>query len=525
MGKELKSTIFKATALLLTSALVFSAAPSSAAPFSAKPDDKTPAASASKTNKDNKAAKDNKDPAPQSASAQSNSAPSISDNAKPDNAKPDNAGANSQASGAKEEKAEARNEVKNERAVASQATPKLTGRQKAAAAQARRDAKLPTANYIIVFKADADLDEEVRGIGNIKAAVGKRFENAFKGVTVRLNEKQLAGLSNNPNIEIIEKDTSVSLVEPLAVSTQANAPWGLDRIDQLTGRDSSYNYSVSGVGVFAYVIDTGILSSHSNFGGRVAAGFSAISGGTEDCNGHGTHVAGSIGSTSYGVAKSVQLVPVRVLDCNGSGTISGVIAGVDWVASQTSVGLKVANMSLGGGASSALDSAVNGLISKGVTVVVAAGNNGANACNYSPARVPAAITVAASTSSDSLATYSNTGSCVDIIAPGSGIVSTWHTSSTAVNTISGTSMAAPHVAGAVALFYQQFGQRSPADMAQLVRTKSVKSVVSGVGSTTVNLLLHTDPENKIPLTSTDEVVTSPTSPTKGTKKTRRTAKP
>lgn len=518
MSKLLKPPVFRATALLLAGALVFASVPANAAALTAKPSDKTPAASSSNGNKGTKGPSD------------SSSAPSVSGSSKPetsksDSAKPDSAGSSSQSAATKEEKAVAKNEAKTEKAAASQSAPKLTAKERAAVAQARRDAKLPTSNYIIVFKADADLDAEVRGIGNLKAAVGKRFENAFKGVTVRLNEKQLAGLSNNPNILIIEKDSPVALVEPLAVSTQANAPWGLDRIDQLTGRDSTYKFATSGVGVSAYVIDTGILSSHANFGGRVAAGFSSIAGGTEDCNGHGTHVAGTIGSTDYGVAKSVQLIPVRVLDCNGSGTISGVIAGVDWVASQAATaGLRVANMSLGGGASSALDSAVNGLISKGVTVVVAAGNNGANACNYSPARVPAAITVAASTSSDSLASYSNTGSCVDIIAPGSAVISTWHTSSTAANTISGTSMAAPHVAGAVALFYQQFGLRSPADMSTLVKTKATKSVVSGVGSGTVNLLLHTDPENKIPLSTdvvTEPTPTAPTKGTKGTKKPRR----
>jgi subtilisin family serine protease len=164
---------------------------------------------------------------------------------------------------------------------------------------------------------------------------------------------------------------------------------------------------------------------------------------------------------------------------------------------------------------------VNGLISSGTTVVVAAGNNGANACNYSPARVPAAITVAASTSTDSFASYSNRGSCVDIIAPGSSIVSTWHTSSTATNTISGTSMASPHVAGTVALFLQQFGSKSPAEMDQLLKTKGSKNVFSSLPSGTPNLLVHTDPENKIPLTPVETVEPAPTSPTKGSKKPRR----
>jgi subtilisin family serine protease len=380
-----------------------------------------------------------------------------------------------------------------------------------------------TAEYIIVFQPSANLDDEIRGIRALEASVGKRFENAIKGVTATLNEEQLKGLSNNPNISFIEKDASASLIEPLPVTTQTNAPWGLDRIDQLTGRDGNYNYSFSGSGVTAYVIDTGILSSHSNFGGRVISGFSSIPGGTEDCNGHGTHVAGTIGSATFGVAKSVSLVPVRVLDCNGSGTISGVIAGVDWVASQTSDGLKVANMSLGGGASKALDTAVNGLISKGTTVVVAAGNNGANACNYSPARVPAAITVAASTSTDAFASYSNRGSCVDIVAPGSSIVSTWHTSTTATNAISGTSMASPHVAGAVALFLQEFGLKSPAEMEQIVKAKGSVNVVTSLPRGTVNLLIHTDPTNKMPLTPIEQVEPAPTSPTNGSKKPKRSS--
>jgi len=503
--KPSKSSISRPVAMAIAVAVLFSSVPASATSLSAKPSDKTPGSSA----------RGNSSNAQGSASIETS--------------KPGNAGSTPEkAQGGKPETAAtAENKVKGGKpeaaaTAAAKASGKLTGAARAAAAKAKREAKLPTSNYIIVFKAEANLGDEVSGIGALKASVGKRFENAFKGVTVRLNEKQLAGLSNNPNILIIEKDSSVSLIEPVAVSTQSNAPWGLDRIDQLTGRDSTYTYSVSGAGATAYVIDTGIRSSHSNFGGRVLSGFSSISGGTEDCNGHGTHVAGTIGAATYGVAKSVSLVPVRVLDCNGSGTISGVIAGIDWVASQTSAGVKVANMSLGGGASSALDAAVEGLIGKGTTVVVAAGNNGANACNYSPARVPAAITVAASTASDALASYSNRGSCVDIIAPGSSIVSTWHTSTSATNTISGTSMASPHVAGAVALFFQQFGFKTPAEMDQILKTKGSKNVFSSLPTGTPNLLLHTDPGNKIPLNPTEEVAPAPTTPTKGSKKPRRT---
>ena len=506
-------SLLKATSLLIACTVALSSFPANAAPLSAKPEDKTPSASANKGNKDSK-----------ESSSQTASGSSIIESTKPESSKPENKGSSAEAASTNQANTDAGNKTKTEKASAAQSAGKLTGSAKAALAQAKKEALLPTSNYIIVFKADADLDEEVRGIGNLKATVGKRFENAFKGVTAKLNEKQLAGLSNNPNILIIEEDSFVALIDPIPVSTQANAPWGLDRIDQLAGTDTNYKYTVSGAGVSAYVIDTGILSSHSNFGGRVVAGFSAIAGGTEDCNGHGTHVAGTIGSSTYGAAKGVQLVPVRVLDCNGSGSISGVIAGVDWVASQTSIGLKVANMSLGGGASSALDAAVNGLISKGTTVVVAAGNNGANACNYSPARVPAAITVAASTSSDTLASFSNRGSCVDIVAPGNSILSTWHTGTTATNTISGTSMASPHVAGAVALFFQQFGPKTPSQMDQIIKSKGSKSVFTSLPSGTPNLLLHTDPENKIPL-STDVVTEpTPTTPTKGTKKPRRASR-
>ena len=351
-----------------------------------------------------------------------------------------------------------------------------------------------TSNYIIVFKPAANIDREIRGIGAINAGVGPKFQNVFKGVMARLTEQQRAALSRNPNISFIEKDATVSLVEPTNVTNQLSAPWGLDRIDQVTGRDSTYTYTATGSGVTAYVIDTGILESHSQFGGRVLSGFSSISGGTSDCNGHGTHVAGTIGAATFGVAKSVSLVPVRVLDCNGSGTVSGVIAGIDWVSSQATGGLRVANMSLGGVASSAIDTAVNSLISKGVTVVVAAGNNSADACNYSPARVPAAITVAASTSSDGFASYSNRGSCVDIVAPGTSIQSAWHTSNTATNTISGTSMASPHVAGAVALYFQKFGAMSPVQMDQQLKSRASVNVISSVPSGTVNVFLFTAPQ-------------------------------
>jgi uncharacterized membrane protein YgcG len=231
--------------------------------------------------------------------------------------------------------------------------------------------------------------------------------------------------------------------------------WGLDRIDQRSlPLNSRYISNFSGAGVNAYVIDTGVLSSHSEFGSRVVSGFSSVADGrgTQDCHGHGTHVAGTIAGSNYGVAPSANVVPVRVLDCAGSGSTSAVIAGIDWVVAHHEAGVPaVANMSLGGSRSAALDLAVARGVADGIVFVVAAGNSNANACNYSPAAEESAITVGASTSTDTRASYSNFGSCVDIFAPGSNITSAWYTSTTATNTISGTSMASPHVAGVAVL--------------------------------------------------------------------------
>lgn len=349
--------------------------------------------------------------------------------------------------------------------------------------------------YIVKFQDNVSLGDEISATRRSGVSVTQVLEHAFKGFIGEMTAGQATALARNPRVEFVEEDSTVS-----KDATQSRATWGLDRIDQnFRPLNSTYSYVSEGAGVRAYVIDTGILSQHEDLVGRVLPGYTAfIDGkGTEDCDGHGTHVAGTIGGTIYGVAKAVNLVPVRVLNCTGSGTTSGVVAGVDWVTSEKkkSLTLKaVANMSLGGGPSSAIDTAVSNLVSAGVVVVVAAGNSNKNACNYSPARVASAITVGATTSSDSRASYSNFGSCLDIFAPGSSITSAWHTSVSATNTISGTSMAAPHVAGVVAR-YLASASGTASGATQAILNASTKNVVTSAGSRSPNRLLYWNPEN------------------------------
>ena len=290
--------------------------------------------------------------------------------------------------------------------------------------------------------------------------------------------------------------TASDPVTPAAASTP-EAPttlWGLDRIDQRAlPLNNQFNRAYTGSGVTAYIIDTGVLSTHTEFGGRVLSGFSSVSdsNGTEDCNGHGTHVAGTVGGSNYGVAPGVAIVPVRVLDCSGSGSTSGVIAGIDWVIANHVAGTSaVANMSLGGGRSSALDIAVQSAVADGVVFVVAAGNSTANACQSSPAGEPLAITVGATTSADARSSFSNYGSCVDVFAPGSSITSAWYTSTTATNTISGTSMASPHVAGVAALGLEIAPNSSVAQISDWITGTATQGVISDAGSGSPNLLVY-----------------------------------
>jgi subtilisin family serine protease len=275
------------------------------------------------------------------------------------------------------------------------------------------------------------------------------------------------------------------------VVTQNNAPWGLDRIGQRTlPLNGAYSYTTTGSGVNVYIIDTGIRRTHTQFGGRAVIGFDAIGDGrnTNDCHGHGTHVAGIVGASTYGVAKAVRLFAVRVLSCSGSGSNSGVIAGVNWV-TQNHIDPAVANMSLGGGISTALDNAVRNSIAAGVTYSIAAGNSNTNAANSSPARVAEAITVGSSTRTDTRSSFSNFGSVVDIFAPGSSILSTWRTSDTATATLSGTSMAAPHVAGVAARFLQSNRTASPAAVRNEIVAQATLNRLTGIPSGTANRLL------------------------------------
>ena len=361
--------------------------------------------------------------------------------------------------------------------------------------------------YVVVLKKGVSPGGILKATGATPRYV---YRSALNGFAAKLNAAQVAALRNNPNVESIQQDGVVSIS-----GSQYYPTWGLDRIDQRSRPiDYYYTYNRTGAGVNLYVLDTGIRTSHTEFGGRATVGYDAIGDGYygQDCNGHGTHVAGTAGGSTYGVAKSVNLISVRVLNCSGSGTWSGVIAGVDWVTANR-VGVSVANMSLGGGGYSALDQAVQNSINSGVTYVVAAGNSGANACNYSPARVSAAITVGWTTSTDARHSYSNYGSCLDLFAPGDNITSAWYGSDTQTHTISGTSMASPHVAGVAALYLEYNPAAAPGDVAYAINSNATSGVVSNAGSYSPNRLLYslfmpapTSPTNPTPTPTNPPVI-------------------
>lgn len=385
----------------------------------------------------------------------------------------------------------------------------------APAAAATAASNHSTGDYIVLFNA-ADIEQTAADLIGLHGGVPlAQFEHSLQGMAVRGWTDAIADqVRADARVRDVQADQPIQLS-----AVQSGATWGLDRIDQISlPLDGAYRYSETASAVHAYVLDTGIRASHNDFGDRVGVGYNTVNdqgspvislnpynllGGafaslgtthatadTEDCHGHGTHVAGTIGGQTWGVAKDVQLHAVRVLGCNGSGSLISVVMGIEWVTANH-VKPAVANMSLGAGANSILDEAIRGSIAAGVHYAVAAGNDNRDACNYSPARVGGAITVGATRNDDRRAGFSNWGSCVDIFAPGQGIRSTWRSGDSSTRSLSGTSMATPHVAGAMALYLAQNPLALPQQVFNAVLAAATSGQLSNIGSGSPNLLLYT----------------------------------
>ncbi|TQM83844.1 peptidase inhibitor I9 [Saccharothrix saharensis] len=352
-----------------------------------------------------------------------------------------------------------------------------------------RDASGPAAvpgSYIVVLEDGVGAEGPAAAVG---ARVTHRYRSALNGFAATMSERAAKRLAADPAVAYVAQDQRFSVL-----ADQPNPPsWGLDRVDQ---RDlplnANYRYATAAGNVHAYIIDTGIRTSHGDFGGRASFDVNTTGDGTDtDCNGHGTHVAGTVGGAAHGVAKGVRLHGVKVLTCSGSGTLAGVLAGVDWVTANAQKPA-VANMSLGGGANDTLDEAVRRSIASGVTYAVASGNSNVDACAFSPARVAEAITVNATDSADGRAAFSNWGTCTDVFAPGVNITSAWHTSDGATDTISGTSMASPHVAGAAALHLADNPGASPQQVRDALAAAATPNRVGNPGTGSPNALLFTN---------------------------------
>ena len=354
-----------------------------------------------------------------------------------------------------------------------------------------------TDRYIVTTTSTGATDSKIKKLKSANAPIGRQFRHVLHGFSASLTDAQVAQLKSDPSVESVRKVTKVKA----SAVTQPDAPWGLDRIDQRSGTNGSYTYLSTGAGVTAYVVDTGIRMDHQDFDGRATSGYDFVDGDSDasDCAenyqddettghvSHGSHVAGIIGGQTYGVAKQVSLVSVRVLDCDGGGWTDDVIAGLDWVAAHHPSTPSLVNLSLGGDPDEALDAAVAGLIGDGVPVVVAAGNEAADACGVTPARVPTALTVGASGTDDQQAwDFTNYGPCLDLFAPGVAITSVGTSTTTASLSLDGTSMAAPHVAGAVARYLQLNPAATPAQVSSAIvgGSSSVSNLDDGDGSPT-----------------------------------------